>query len=86
MNSDETEIPLVEDSQNQSDVTLQAWQRENLAHHLATARHGEDSLKLRFCRGALPGGPIEPRSRAHAAGVEITRRGRDRSAEADQKR
>ncbi len=63
MNSDETEILLVEDSLNQADRSLHAWQRENLAHHLATARHGEDSLELRFCRGAFPGGSIERLSR-----------------------
>jgi CheY-like chemotaxis protein len=58
MNSDESEILLVEDSQNQSDLTLHAGQREHLAHHLATARHGEDSLELRFCRGAFAGGSL----------------------------
>lgn len=63
MSSDETEVLLVEDSQNQSDLTLHALLRENPAHHLAAARHGEDSLELRFCFGAFGGGSIEQLSR-----------------------
>jgi len=63
MNSDKTEILLVEDSQNQADLTLHAMQRENLAHHIATARNGEDSLELMFCRGAFSGRSIEQPSR-----------------------
>jgi hypothetical protein len=63
MNSDESEILLVEDGGNEADPTRHAWPRENLAHHLASARPGEDSLELRFCRGAFAGGSSEPRSR-----------------------
>jgi CheY-like chemotaxis protein len=63
MNSDKTEILLVEDSQNQADLTRHAWQLENLAHHIAIARNGEDSFELLFCRGAFAGRSIEQQSR-----------------------
>jgi two-component system, response regulator len=71
MSSDETEVLLVEDSQNQSDLTLHAWQRENLAHHLTAARPGEDSLELRFCRGGFGGGSIEQLSRLIPLGLRL---------------
>ena len=60
MNSDETEILLVEASQNDVDLTLHAAERENLAHHIAVARHGEEALDLLFCHRVFADRSFEP--------------------------
>ncbi len=60
MNSDETEILLVEASQNDVDLILHAAERENLAHHIAVARHGEEALDLLFCHRVFADRSFEP--------------------------
>ena len=45
------EILLVEDSQDDVDLTLHTLRRENLANHVAVVRDGEEALDFLFCRG-----------------------------------
>ena len=49
----ETEILLVEDNQDDLDLTLHALKRENLANNIVVARDGEEALDFFFCRGAF---------------------------------
>jgi CheY-like chemotaxis protein len=53
MNSDELEILLVEDNQDDMDLALHALRRENLANNIVVARDGEQALDFLFCRGAF---------------------------------
>jgi CheY-like chemotaxis protein len=46
------EILLVDDSQDDVDLTLHALRRENVAERIAVARDGEEALDFIFCRGA----------------------------------
>jgi two-component system response regulator len=52
MNSNEVEILLVDDSQDDIDLTLHALRAENLANHVFIARDGEEALDFLFCSGA----------------------------------
>jgi two-component system response regulator len=49
------ELLLVDDSQDDLDLTLHALRRENLANNIAIARDGEEALDYIFCRGAYAG-------------------------------
>jgi two-component system, response regulator len=51
MNSDEVDILLVDDSQDDIDLTLHALRAENLANHVFIARDGEEALDFLFCSG-----------------------------------
>jgi two-component system, response regulator len=53
MNSDELDILLVEDNQDDMDLALHALRREKLANHISVARDGEEALDFLFCRGAF---------------------------------
>jgi two-component system, response regulator len=53
MKSEESDILLVDDSQDDVDLTLHALRRENLANHIAIARDGEEALDFLFFRGAF---------------------------------
>jgi two-component system response regulator len=53
MNSDELDILLVEDNQDDMDLALHALKRENLANHIFVARDGEEALDFLFCRGTF---------------------------------
>jgi two-component system, response regulator len=53
MNSDELDILLVEDNQDDMDLALHALRREKLANHVFVARDGEEALDFLFCRGAF---------------------------------
>jgi two-component system, response regulator len=53
MNSDELDILLVEDNQDDMDLALHALKREKLANHIFVARDGEEALDFLFCRGAF---------------------------------
>ncbi len=46
------EILLVEDAQEDVDLTLHTLRRENLANHIVVARDGEEALDYMFCRGS----------------------------------
>jgi len=51
MNHGEVEILLVEDCQEDVDLTLHALRRENLANRILIVRDGEEALDFLFCRG-----------------------------------
>lgn len=51
MNSDEVEILLVDDSQDDVDLTLHSLRLENLASRVFIARDGEEALDFLFCLG-----------------------------------
>src|SRR6202041_3166241 len=53
MNSDELDILLVEDNQDDMDLALHALKREKLANNIVVARDGEEALDFLFCRGVF---------------------------------
>ncbi len=53
MNSDELDILLVEDNQDDVDLALHALRREKLANNILVVRDGEEALDFLFCRGAF---------------------------------
>jgi CheY-like chemotaxis protein len=53
MNSEELDILLVEDNQDDMDLALHALRRENLANNIFVARDGEEALDFLFCRGTF---------------------------------
>jgi CheY-like chemotaxis protein len=52
MSANATQILLVEDNQDDLDLTLHALKRENLANNIFVVRDGEEALDFLFCRGA----------------------------------
>jgi two-component system response regulator len=52
MSSPEVDILLVDDSQEDVDLTLHTLRAENLANHVFIARDGEEALDFLFCTGA----------------------------------
>jgi two-component system response regulator len=55
MNLTEVDILLVDDSQDDIDLTLHALRSENLANRVAVARDGEEALDFLFCSGPHAG-------------------------------
>jgi len=53
MNSDDLDILLVEDNQDDTDLALHALRREKLANNMVVVRDGEEALDFLFCRGAF---------------------------------
>jgi len=51
MNSNEIDILLVDDSQEDVDLTLHSLRAENLANRVFIARDGEEALDFLFCSG-----------------------------------
>ena len=51
MDSFNTEILLVEDNQDDLELTLHALRRENLANQILVVRDGEEALDFIFCKG-----------------------------------
>jgi two-component system response regulator len=51
MNLNEVDILLVDDSQDDIDLTLHALRSENLASRVFVARDGEEALDFLFCSG-----------------------------------
>ncbi len=51
MDAFNTEILLVEDNQDDLELTLHALRRENLANQILVVRDGEEALDFIFCRG-----------------------------------
>jgi two-component system, response regulator len=51
VNSDQVDILLVDDSQDDVDLTLHALRAENLANNVFIARDGEEALEFLFCTG-----------------------------------
>jgi CheY-like chemotaxis protein len=52
MTQREIEILLVEDNQDDIELTLHALRKENLANNIHVARDGEEALEFLFCNGA----------------------------------
>jgi two-component system, response regulator len=59
MNATEVDILLVDDSQDDVDLTLHALRAENLANHVFVARDGEEALDFLFCTGPHAGRSID---------------------------
>jgi two-component system, response regulator len=59
MNATEVDILLVDDSQDDVDLTLHALRAENLANHVFIARDGEEALDFLFCTGPHAGRSID---------------------------
>ena len=57
--SHQTEILLVEDSQDDLDMTLRALRKANMANHISVARDGAEALDFIFGQGAHAARPIE---------------------------
>jgi two-component system, response regulator len=55
----ETDILLVEDDQDDTDLALHALRREKLANKIFHVRDGEEALDFLFCRNAFSGRSIE---------------------------
>jgi two-component system, response regulator len=53
MNSEEVDILLVEDNQDDIDLALHALRREKLANRIYVVRDGEEALDFLFCREAF---------------------------------
>jgi CheY-like chemotaxis protein len=51
MNPNEVDILLVDDSQDDVDLTMHALRTENLANRVFVARDGEEALDFLFCMG-----------------------------------
>lgn len=52
MTDRQVEILLVEDNNDDVELTLHALRKENLANHIHVARDGEEALEFLFCNGA----------------------------------
>jgi len=57
--TDEIEILLVEDNQDDLDMALFALRKANLANRIQVARDGVEALEFIFCEGAYAGRKIE---------------------------
>ena len=55
MTDRQIEILLVEDNQDDVELTLHALHKENLANHIHVARDGEEALEFLFCSGTHAG-------------------------------
>ena len=55
----EVEILLVEDNQDDLDMTLRSLRKANLANHIQIARDGAEALEFIFCQGPHIGRKIE---------------------------
>lgn len=51
MNRNEVDILLVDDSQDDVDLTLHSLRAENLANRVFVVRDGEEALDFLFCTG-----------------------------------
>ena len=57
--TNEIEILLVEDNQDDLDMTLRALRKANLANRIQTVRDGAEALEFIFCQGAFAGRKFE---------------------------
>jgi two-component system response regulator len=57
--TNEIEILLVEDSQDDLDMTLRALRKANLTNQIQTVRDGAEALEFIFCEGAFAGRKFE---------------------------
>ncbi len=59
MTTRQVEILLVEDNQDDVELTLHALRKEKLANHIHVARDGEEALEFLFCDGTFTGRSLE---------------------------
>jgi CheY-like chemotaxis protein len=59
MSSENLDILLVEDNQDDLDLALHALRRENLANKILVVRDGEEALDFLFCRGKFGGRSVD---------------------------
>jgi CheY-like chemotaxis protein len=59
MNPTEVDILLVDDSQDDVDLTLHALRAENLANRVFVARDGEEAIDFLFCTGPHSGRSLD---------------------------
>jgi len=71
--TDEVEILLVEDSQDDLDMTLRALSKANLANHIQVARDGVEALEFIFCEGAHAGRKFENRPKVILLDLKLPR-------------
>jgi two-component system response regulator len=57
--ANEVEILLVEDNQDDLDMTLRSLRKANLTNKIQTARDGAEALEFIFCQGAFAGRKFE---------------------------
>ena len=57
--TNEVEILLVEDNQDDLDMTLRSLRKANLTNKIQTARDGAEALEFIFCQGAFAGRTFE---------------------------
>jgi len=57
--TNEIEILLVEDNQDDLEMTLRALRKANLANHIQVARDGAEALDFIFCQGEHTGWKME---------------------------
>ena len=57
--TNEVEILLVEDNQDDLDMTLRALRKANLTNKIQPARDGAEALEFIFCQGAFAGRKFE---------------------------
>jgi CheY-like chemotaxis protein len=57
--SNEIEILLVEDNQDDLDMALRALRKANLTNKIQTVRDGAEALEFIFCEGAFAGRKLE---------------------------
>ncbi len=55
----EVEILLVEDNQDDLDMTLRSLRKANLTNRIQTVRDGAEALEFVFCQGAFAGRKFE---------------------------
>lgn len=58
MTQRQIELLLVEDNQDDVELTLHALRKENLANNIHVARDGEEALEFLFCNGAHADGSL----------------------------
>lgn len=59
MSSENLDILLVEDNQDDLELALHALRRENLANKILVVRDGEEALDFLFCRGKFTGRSVD---------------------------
>ena len=82
MTQRQIEILLVEDNQDDVELTLHALRKESLANNIHVARDGEEALELLFCSGAHAGRSFDMPPRLilldlklpKVGGIEVLRR------------
>src|ERR1022692_11579 len=55
----EVEILLVEDNQDDLDMTMRALRKANLTNHIQAVRDGAEAVDFIFCQGAFAGRKFE---------------------------